>query len=37
MFEETIKKAIKSSLEVKRGILQSDALILTISQVASEL
>ncbi len=37
MFEETIKKAIKSSLEVKRGILQSDALILTISQVVSEI
>lgn len=37
MFEETIKKVIESSLEVKREILQSDALILTISKVVSEI
>lgn len=36
MFEETIKRSIEDSLDVKRKILQSNVLILVISQVAAE-
>ena len=36
MFEETIKRSIEDSLDVKRKILQSNVLILVISQVAFE-